>query len=175
MSIFKALLISLLLCFGGFLYSQPQYGYVKENTKMLDSTQINAVTILKGECFYASDLHLSNGAYKVRLLKNGQTGYLKPSEVIIERVLAEGTSFEELRVKEKDPVLKVHNNSRIPMSLKFAKKDYTLYPGNRISVRVPKGKHYYYISSSKSEYHYGKEVMDDYHIYDWEFFVDDVK
>ncbi|MBY0424706.1 MAG: hypothetical protein K2Q22_03635 [Cytophagales bacterium] len=157
------------------VYAQSQLAYANENVKLMDSTLHEMETLPEGEGLYLGNLTSMKGTYKVKLLRNGKVGYVNQKDLKIERALREDETYDVIKTKERDPILRVHNNSKIAMTLKFAKKDYNLYPGNIINIRIAKGKHYYYVSSSKSEYHYGHENLDDYRLYTWEFYVDDVK
>jgi len=158
-----------------FVLSQAHLGYVKETSLLQDSTHKTIHNLQKGELLYVFDPKLSNGTYKVAYLKTSKIGFVKADDIKLERTIHAESTVESIRTEEREPWLKAHNNSRIPMTLKIAKTKYLLAPHQVLKIRVKKGKFKYYVSSSASEYHYGEELLDDYHLYDWEFYVDDVK
>jgi len=72
----------------------------------------------------------------------------------------------------KDPVLNLYNDSKYPMALKLGDVLYHLSPREKMTLSLKRGSYNYRVTAPDLNPYYGKEPLDNFHTYAWEFYVE---
>lgn len=156
-----------------FVFSQTHLGHSKHASVLRDSLSSPIINIEKGDALFIESDRPTNGLYKVVHLLTEKAGYIKAEDVKLDKKFDTESTFKSIKSEEKDPTLKIHNNSVQPMYLKISGEEHLLAPNKITSIKLSKGKYYYQVSSPSVEHHYGHETVEEYKLYEWEFYVGD--
>ena len=165
-------LVFLLILQSVFVFSQTHLGHSKHSTILQDSLSSSLINIEKGDALFIESDKPTNGLYKVVHLQTEKVGYMKAEDVKFDKKFDTESTFKSIKSEEKDPTLKIHNNTGQPISLKIAGKEHLLVPHETSNIKLSKGKYYYQVSSPGFDHHYGHEAVEEYKLYEWEFYVE---
>jgi hypothetical protein len=158
-------------------YCQSYLGYVNTTSELIDTNNRQIKHIPKGDAVFIISLDLQFGHYNVVHINSSKEGFLPRKNIIIERVIpqTESNVFNSIKKSEiKDPILKIFNSSKYAMILKIDNIFYEINAKEKKAIHLTKGRHYYRVSSPYMEPYYGTETLDDFHLYEWEFYIGDM-
>jgi len=156
---------------------QSYLGYVNVSTELIDTNNTQIKHIPKGEAVFIVSLETQHGNYNVVHIKSNKEGFVSRKNVTIERVIpqTESNVFSSVKTSDvKDPILKIHNSSKFPLIIKIDNVFYEINGKEKKAIHLKKGRHYYRVSSPYMEPYYGTETLDDFHLYEWEFYIGDM-
>lgn len=159
------------------LYAQSYLGYANQQTDLIDTLNRPIRSITKGDALFVISLDAQFGHYNVVHIKSNKEGFIPRKCISLERVVpqTEDNIFSSIKTSEvKDPVIKIFNSSRIPISVKLNNTIYDINPKERTTIHLKAGKYYYRVSNPAIEPYYGSEEVDEYKLYEWEFYIGDM-
>lgn len=159
--------------------AQSYIGYLADNVELRDSSgQKITKKAKKGDGVLIYTLDVFDGdKYKVHHINSAKDGYIFRKDVLLEKsVPYTAQTMDEIKQAIRDtemrlPVLKLYNNTKDKLSLKFGKEEIVLKPQERTSMRMDKGKYYYKLRMPGFDPYYGVEILEEHKLYDWEFYV----
>lgn len=157
--------------------AQSYLAYANESMDLIDTNYATIKHIPKGDALFLVSLENAHGYYNVIHIKSNKEGFVPRKHIQIERVIPqiEENIFTSVQTSDaKDPILKVYNNSKMPMILKINNVHYDVAPKERKNIHLKKGRFYYRVSTSNVEPYYGTETLDDFRLYEWEFYIGDM-
>jgi hypothetical protein len=158
-------------------FCQSYLGYVNNGCELIDTNNRQIKHIPKGDAVFIISLDLQFGHYNVVHIKSSKEGFLPRKNIIIERVIpqTESNVFNSIKKSDiKNPILKIMNSSKYAMILKIDNNFYEINPKEKKAIHLTKGRHYYRVSSPYMEPYYGTEILDEFHLYEWEFYIADM-
>lgn len=158
-------------------FCQSYLGYVNTGSELIDSNNRQIKHIPKGDAVFIISLDIQFGHYNVVHIKSSKEGFLPRKNILIERVIpqTESNVFNSIKKSDvKDPILKVMNGSKYGLILKIDNIFYEINPKEKKAIHLTKGRHYYRVSSPYMEPYYGTETLDEFHLYEWEFYIGDM-
>lgn len=173
------LLTILTIALASQAYSQTYLGYLTSDVSITDSTGAKVIKKSKkgdGILIYTLDLY-SKDNYKVHHINGNKDGYLSRKDILLVKSVPYLAQTQD-EIKQaiidsemKMPVLKLYNNTKGKLSLKFGSEKIELKPQERLSVKMNKGKYYYKLAMEGQQAYYGVEVLTEHKMYDWEFYL----
>lgn len=157
-----------------FAFSQSYLGYSILNTDLIDTTYKPIKHITKGDALFVISLEAQQGHYNVIHIKSNTEGFIPRKNVMLERVVpqTEENLFSTIKQSEvRDPIVKVFNNSKAGMTVKLNDTLYEIRPKEKTTIHLKPGKYYYRISTADINPYYGTEILDEYKLYEWEFYI----
>lgn len=158
-------------------YPQSYLGYVNHPTELIDTLYKPIRSVSKGDALFVISLDSQFGHYNVVHIKSNKEGFIPRKHVSLERVVpqTEDNIFSSIKKSEvRDPVIKIFNSSRIPISVKLNNTIYDISPKERTTIHLKAGRYYYRVSNPEIEPYYGSEELDEYKLYEWEFYIGDM-
>jgi hypothetical protein len=158
-------------------YSQSYLGYSTQNTELIDSVYNTIRTVGKGDALFIISLEAQHGHYNVIHIKSNKEGFIPRKNVVLERVVpqTEDNIFSSIKKSEvKDPIIKIHNASKLALTIKLNNTLYEVNPKDRTTIHLKAGKYYFRVSNPDIAPYYGTEDLDEYKLYEWEFYIGDM-
>ena len=158
-------------------FCQSYLGYVNVGCELIDTNYREIKHIPKGDAVFIISLDIQFGHYNIVHINSSKEGFLPRRNVIIERVIpqTESNVFNAIKKSEiKNPILKIMNSSKYAMILKIDNMFYEINAKEKKAIHLTKGRHYYRVSSPYMEPYYGTEILDEFHLYEWEFYIGDM-
>jgi hypothetical protein len=174
----------LILILTSFLFAitvnaQSYIGYLVDQVEIKDS--LNQKIIKKGRkgdgvLVYNLDVY-EGGKYKIHHINSGIDGWINRKDILLQKsVPYTAQSLDDIKkaileTEMKDPLLKLYNNTKDKISIKYGKENIELAPQEKMSLKMTKGKYYYKFKMPGVDPYYGVEVLEDHRLYDMEFYV----
>lgn len=128
----------------------------------------------KGDAIILPSLAHQHGKYKVIHVKSKKEGFVNVHDITIEKSLPNSDSdiMASLTNSEvKDPVIKVHNKSKQPMVILLNQEKYQIEAHQTATIQVKAGKYHSKVLIANTEPIYCFDNLEDYKMYDWNYFV----
>ena len=167
----------ILLFFSLSVYSQSYLGYSNQISDLVDTNYTSIKHIAKGDALFLITIENQVGYYNVIHIKSNKEGFSPRKHVQIERVVpqTEKNIFTSVIKSEvKDPIVKVRNSSKQVLILKLNNSIIEIAPKEKRTLHLNQGKYYYRVSSQDIEPYYGVENIDNFHLYEWDFYIGDM-
>ena len=168
------LIIFLTIAITSQAYSQTYLGYLTSDVSIIDSTGSKIIKKAnKGDGILIYTLDLFNkDNYRVHHINGNKDGFL----LLVKSVPYLASTKDEIKQAIVDsemsmPLLKLYNNTKGKLSLKFGKEKIEMKPQERLAVKFNKGKYYYKLAFEGQQAYYGVEVLTEHKMYDWEFYL----
>lgn len=168
-----------LLSIGFFLSctcaAQSYIGYTVCPTYVTDSLgHRHVVHTGKGDALVLPSLDHKHGLYKVIHIKSKKEGFLGVHDLTIEKNLPVSqedfmASLENSDVK--DPVIKIHNQSKKIMTVVLNQDKYDIEPHQTATLHVKAGKYHSKVLIVNTEPIYNFDILENFKLYDWNYFV----
>jgi hypothetical protein len=158
-------------------FGQSYLGYISKATELIDTNRTIVKHLPKGDAVFLISLELQEGYYNIVHIKSNKEGFIPRKDVVIERVIpqTEGNVFTSIKTSDvKDPIIKVFNNSKYAMTVKINDVLYELQAKEKRAIHLKNGRLYYRVSSQYIEPYYGTEIIENFHLYEWEFYIADL-
>ncbi len=168
------LLFFLFFSFPILSHSQSYLGYATQHVDLIDSNYTTIKTVAKGDALFVISLDVQQGHYNVIHIKSNKEGFIPRKNVALERVVPqiEENIFSSIKQSDvKDPIIKVYNNSKMALTIKLNNTFYEINPKDRTTIHLKAGRYYFRVSNPDMDPYYGSEVLDDYKLYEWEFYI----
>ncbi len=169
--------ITFFLAFLTNAFGQSYLGYIGKSTELIDTNRAIIKHLPKGDAVFLTSLELQEGHYNIVHIKSNKEGFIPRKDVVIERVIpqTEGNVFTSIKTSDvKDPIIKVFNNSKYGMTVKINSVLYELQPKEKRTIHLKNGRLYYRVSCQYIEPYYGTELIENFHLYEWEFYIADL-
>ena len=169
----------LALVFASPAFAQTYLGYITSDVNIVDSTGEKVTKKSRkgdGILIYTLDLYGKDN-YKVHHINGNRDGFLSRKNILlVKSVPYLAMTQEEIKQaiidsEMKMPLLKLYNNTKGKLSLKFGNEKIVLKPQERMELKMNKGKYYYKLAIEGQEAYYGVEVLAEHKMYDWEFYL----
>ncbi len=175
----KLLLFTLLSWLTLSAGAQSYIGYLAQNIELKDSLDKKVTKKgRKGDGVLVYNLEVyKGGKYKVHHINSGKDGFIYRKDVLLQKsVPYTAQTMDEIKqaileTEMKDPLIKMYNNTKDKLSIKFGKEDIVLAPQERMSLKMNKGRYYYKLKMPGYDPYYGVEILEDHRLYDMEFFI----
>jgi len=160
--------------------SQAYLAYTKEHVELTDSHFVATKSIPKGEAMYIlphkthHGLHLHNGYYWAVHVRTHHEGFVPAHLVKVEDEIPfnmEGTVSSSKSSDIQNPVVEIKNSTKHAMRIKVGEEEHEIEPHKTKTLHLKKGKYYYRVSMPELDHYYAVEVLDEYKLYTWDFYV----
>ena len=158
-------------------FSQSYLGYSTQHTELIDSTYATIRTVAKGDGLFIISLEAQHGYYSVIHIKSNKEGFIPRKNVVLERVVpqVEENIFSSIKQSDvRDPIIKISNTSKIAMTVKLNNTLYEIQPKEKRTIHLKTGKYYFRVSTPDIAPYYGSEELDEFKLYEWEFYIGDI-
>jgi|TARA_B110000977_G_scaffold183771_1_gene246723 hypothetical protein len=159
------------------LNAQSYLGYVTKtvNFRVEANTDSEVISSLnRGTALFVESKHLTNGFYLVLDIATDQEGFVHSGFVELDRELLKNTDGIFTPVGKTDssnPIIKIHNNTEIRLTLKLNNDLYVFLPQQRKTLTLIAGSYEYRASAAGVLPDYGTEVMQGNYEYEWSFYI----
>lgn len=179
----KKILLTLIFVFGltSVLCAQSYLGYVTKTVNFRTEPNTNCKIIQSLErgtpLFVISDEKV-NGFYAVINIESNVEGFVHSNFVLLDKLLPkneEGIFTPTGRTSLSNPIIKIHNNTDLNLTLKLNSKLYTFRPQERKELTLEPGDYEYRASAPGVLPDYGTEKMQSNYEYSWSFYVSTVR
>ena len=157
--------------------AQSYLGYSNQISELVDTNYRSIRNIAKGDALFLISIETQQGYYNVIHIKSNKEGFILRKHVQIERVVpqVEENIFTSINKSEvKDPIIKVKNSSKQVLTIKLNNNLFEIAPKEKRTIHLNPGKYYYRVSSQDIQPYYGEESLDNFHLYEWEFYIADM-
>lgn len=156
-------------------HSQAYLGYVKKEVSLLDSNNVEIEKIKRGEMVFIHSAPKKASTYHVNRISTNAEGMVPAKNVYLLEEAIENTqsAFNSIKSSDKkDPIIKVHNSTHAVIKLRIDNKKYEIQPKEDAMISLTKGKYNYVVTSADMLPHYGRETLDEFYMYEWEFYIE---
>lgn len=157
--------------------AQSYLGYVSKQVNFRTEANTNCTvisTLQRGTALFIISKEKINGFYQVLNIETNKEGFVHSNFVQLDRALPKNedgiftpigkTSFTQ-------PVIKIHNNTSLTLTLKLNNDLYTFSPQERKTLTLSSGSYTYRASAPGVLPDYGTENMQSNYEYEWSFYV----
>ena len=167
----------LLLSLVTFSNAQSYLGYVTKQVNFRTEANTNCKIISslqRGTALFVISKDQINGFYQVLNIETNEEGFVHSSFVQLDKMLPkneEGIFTPVRQTNSEEPVIKIHNNTSLTLTLKLNDELYTFSPQQRKTLALSSGSYSYRASAPGVLPDYGTEVMQNNYEYEWSFYV----
>jgi hypothetical protein len=168
-------IFSILILFSLNGYTQSFMGYVKRETPLLDSNNAVIEVIKRGEIVFVFSKDPKATTLHVNHVRTNKDGNLPQKSIyILEEAVESGDMvFSSIKKSDqKDPIIKIHNSSNQDMRLSIDGKKHHINSKHTLEVSLKAGRHNYVVTAADMHPHFGKETVEEFKMYEWEFYLD---
>lgn len=175
----KKYILSLILFLSLITLSNAQsyLGYVTKqvNFRTESNTSSEIISSLpRGTALFVISKDKINGFYQVLNIETNKEGFVYSSFVQLDKMLPkneDGIFTPVGKTSSTKPIIKIHNNTRLTLTLKLNNDLYTFTPQERKTLTLSSGSYAYRASAPGVLPDYGTENMQSNHEYEWSFYV----
>ena len=159
------------------LFAQSYLGYTTNtvNFRTGPSTSSKIIgTLTSGTALFVESNQKFDGYYQVLNIDTNEEGYVHSSYVTLERELPkneDGIFTPVGRTASTSPILKIHNNTSLTLSLKLNGDTYVFTPQERRTLTLQRGSYSYRASAPGVLPDYGTEIIQSNYEYEWSFYI----
>ena len=165
------------LIFGFVSYAQSYLGYVNKtvNFRTEANTSCKVISSLQqGTALFVISKDKINGFYQVLNIETNEEGFVHSSFVRLDKMLPkneEGIFTPIGQTSSEKPIIKIHNNTNLMLTLKLNDELYTFSPQERKTLTLYSGSYSYRASAPGVIPDYGTENMQNNYEYEWSFYI----
>ncbi len=175
----KRFIASLLLffCFVTLLNAQSYLGYVTKqvNFRTQSNTSCKVISSLQpGTALFVVSKQKINGFYTVLNIETDQEGFVHANYVQLDKILPKNENgiFTPIgKISQDEPIIKIHNDTELKLTLKLNSDLYTFSPQERKVLVLPPGSYTYRASAPGVLPDHGVEKIQGNYEYKWSFYV----
>lgn len=175
----KKYILSLILFLSLITLSNAQsyLGYVTKqvNFRMESNTSCEIISSLpRGTALFVISKDKINGFYQVLNIETNKEGFVHSSFVQLDKMLPkneDGIFTPVGKTSSTKPIIKIHNNTSLTLTLKLNNDLYTFSPQERKTLTLSSGSYTYRASAPGVLPDYGTENMQSNYEYEWSFYV----
>ncbi len=170
---FFRFLLTVLAISNGF--SQSYMGYTRKATSLFDSTHTQLELIEKGEAVFIFSKEKNSKHYFINHIRTNKEGFILKKEVIVTEKALDITEHNFSTIKEseeKEPIISVKNSLNETLTLKINSIKYEIAPKESQIIRLKQGRFTFVVTSPGMLPHYGREIMEEFKRYEWDFYED---
>ncbi len=174
----KTLLTAILIvCIIALSSAQSYLGYVTNEVNFRAEANTNCVIISslpRGTALFVISLEKDNGYYQVLDIETNKEGYVHSNYVKLDKMLPKNEQgiFNPVgKTSSVKPIIKIHNNTSLLLTLKLNNEFYTFSPQERKTLTLSSGSYTYRASVPGVLPDYGTENMLSNYEYEWGFYV----
>ena len=174
----KLLLFTIILfTITSIVKAQSYLGYVSKQVNFRTEANSNCtiISILKrGTALFVVSKDKINGFYQVLDIETNQEGFVHSNFVQLDKAIPkneEGIFTPVGRTSSTKPIIKIHNNTSITLTLKLNNELYTFSPQERKKLTLSSGSYSYRASAPGVLPDYGTEKMQNNYEYEWSFYI----
>ena len=179
----KNLFLTLLFVFGLFsnLAGQSYLGYVTKSVNFRTQPNTNCKIIEsldRGTPLFVISNQKINGFYSVINIDTNVEGFVHSNFVLLDKLLPKnekGIFTPTGRTSQSSPVIKIHNNTDLGLTLKLNANIYKFIPQERKEIVLPPGTYEYRASAPGVLPDYGNEIMQSNYENSWSFYIATVR
>jgi len=175
------LLLTLFLSSINLSNAQSYLGYVKKqvNFRTEANTDCKVISSLqRGTALFVISKEKINGFYQVLNIETNQEGFVYSSFVKLDKLLPKnekGIFTPTGKTDSKKPIIKIHNNTDLTLTLKLDDYSYTFSSQERKTLSLPSGSYSYRASAPGVIPDHGTENMKSNYQYEWSFYVSTIR
>lgn len=157
--------------------AQSYLGYVSKqvNFRTEPNTNCEVISSLqRGTALFVISKEKINGFYQVLNIETNNEGYIHSNFVELDKMIPkneEGIFTPVGKTDSEEPVLKIHNNTDLSLTLKLNDELYTFSPQHRRILTLSSGSYSYRASASGVIPDYGTEIIQSNYKYEWTFYI----
>lgn len=175
----KKYILSLILFLSLITLSNAQsyLGYVTKqvNFRTESNTSCDIISSLpRGTALFVISKDKINGFYQVLNIETNKEGFVHSSFVQLDKMLPkneDGIFTPVGKTSSTKPIIKIHNNTSLTLTLKLNNDLYTFSPQERKTLTLSSGSYTYRASAPGVLPDYGTENMQSNYEYEWSFYV----
>ena len=160
-----------------FSNAQSYLGYVTKqvNLRTESNTNCGIISSLQaGTALFVFSEETINGFYQVLNIETNEEGFVHSSFVRLDKMLQkneEGIFTPIGQTSSEKPIIKIHNNTNLMLTLKLNDELYTFSPQERKTLTLYSGSYSYRASAPGVIPDYGTENMQSNYEYEWSFYI----
>jgi hypothetical protein len=169
------LLIAFVLLLCNLSFGQSYIGYLKKETNLIDRNKTVIEVIKKGEAVFIHSLPLSSEFYLVNHINTNNEGFVSAKNIYhLEEVIEDtAASFSKISLSDKKyPIIRIRNSTHSNLKIKINCINYEIESKNEILIPLEKGTFTYVVTGANMHPHYGKEALEEFKMYDWDFYIE---
>lgn len=157
--------------------AQSYLGYVSKQVNFRTEANTNCTvisTLQRGTALFIISKEKINGFYQVLNIETNKEGFVHSNFVQLDRELPkneDGIFTPVGKTSSSKPVIKIHNNTSLTLTLKLNSDLYTFSPQERKTLTLTSGSYTYRASAPGVLPDYGTENMQSNYEYEWSFYV----
>lgn len=157
--------------------AQSYLGYVTKqvNFRTESNTSCEIISSLpRGTVLFVISKDKINGFYQVLNIETNKEGFIHSSFVQLDKMLPKNENgiFTPVgKTNSTKPIIKIHNNTSLTLTLKLNNELYTFSPQERKTLTLSSGSYSYRASAPGVMPDYGAENMQSKYEYEWSFYV----
>lgn len=170
----RQLIILLFMCIQFVSHAQSYIGYLKRECVLLDHNKNEIGRLNKGEGVFIFPVKIENDVCYVNHILTNREGYISKKNIHIVHEVKESADagFAVKESEEKNPIVRIRNGSKVPMRLRINGSSHEILPREEKNIPIKKGIYTFIVTAPDVEPHYGRESLDEYKMYEWEFYID---
>jgi uncharacterized protein YgiM (DUF1202 family) len=167
----------LFLCLVTHSNAQSYLGYVSKqvNFRTESNTSCKIISSLaRGTALFVISKDKINGFYQVLNIETNEEGFVHSSFVQLDKMLPkneDGIFTPVGKTSSAIPIIKIHNNTNLTLTLKLNNDLYTFSPQERKTLTLSSGSYSYRASAPGVLPDYGTENMQSNYEYEWSFYI----
>lgn len=171
------LILILFLSLTALSNAQSYLGYVSKQVNFRTEANTNCTvisTLQRGTALFIISKEKINGFYQVLNIETNKEGFVHSNFVQLDRELPkneDGIFTPVGKTSSSKPVIKIHNNTSLTLTLKLNSDLYTFSPQERKTLTLLSGSYTYRASAPGVLPDYGTENMQSNYEYEWSFYV----
>ena len=157
--------------------AQSYLGYVTKqvNFRTESNTSCEIISSLpRSTALFVISKDKINGFYQVLNIETNKEGFVHSSFVQLDKMLPkneDGIFTPVGKTSSTKPIIKIHNNTSLTLTLKLNNDLYTFSPQERKTLTLSSGSYTYRASAPGVLPDYGTENMQSNYEYEWSFYV----
>lgn len=170
----RQLIISLFMCIQFVSNAQSYIGYLKRECALMDSKNKEVGRLKKGEGVFIFPNSLENDECLVNHILTNREGYISTNNIHIVHQVKESSDagFAVKELEQKNPIIRIHNDSRTSMRFRINGSSHEILPKEEKNIPIKKGIYTFIVTAPNVDPHYGRESLEEYKMYEWEFYID---
>ena len=154
--------------------AQSYIGYLKRECLLEDGNHNIIGKLKKGEGVFIFPNHHHDNTYYVNHILTNREGYIPKKHIhIVHEVKESGEAgFSVKESDQRNPIMKIRNGSKIPMRMSIDGTCHDILPKEEKNISVKRGVYRLIVTAPDVEPHYGRENLEEYKMYEWEFYID---
>jgi hypothetical protein len=140
----------------------------------MDNQNKEIAKLNKGEGVFIYPYNLNNEHYYVNHILTNREGYVPKKHLhVVHEVMesAEG-DFLVKESEQKSPIIRIRNDSKLSMRLRINGSSHEILPREEKDISIKKGIYTFIVTAPDVQPHYGRESLEEYKMYEWEFYID---